>query len=430
MLEPNEWFSGIDLLQYVIWGLSLDEWGAFWFLSPDKQTGELKEIWPMPLGTTKPVKDKNKFVKGYLYTPRKNKSESFLIKPEFICRFIYAHPHDLWKSFPPLEASGLAIDTYDGIARTQRDIFTQSRGIPLSVLSLHEDINETDFASARARIREDWENERKIAIIRGGTMDVQTVGLSNQQLQIIQSHEFNRDEIDAIYMGGIQWRSAGISGEERDEINKEIKEVVIHPLHQLTAARIQINVINRFYSPDFIGSFEDVRAQDKALALQSHQIDWSGKTFDEARRDLQLPEYQEEQLPGLGNLPLRLATNPSFVLQFYGLTGLRDPNEAPDEVGNTFDLQDPEQMTNQLSGEQKGAIDLSQAINEGVKEELKRYQKVLVRTWRKKEETQDLVDRQFDSDIIFDEVFTDIKTALVSVQSEDDIKSIFAKWLN
>ncbi|MHC4181797.1 MAG: phage portal protein [Planctomycetota bacterium] len=414
--SPNEFFTRTALLQYLVWGLSLDEWGAFWYLAPDRNTGKLSEIWPMALGTVKPIKDKNQFVKHYLYTPRSKDNAPFPIPKRFICRFIYANPRNLWKSLPPLDAASLAIDTYGGIATTQRDLFTQSRGVPLSVISFDPNIGETDFAAIRQRIREDWESERKIALARGGTMDIQTIGFSNSQLQVIESSEFNRDEFDAIFMGGIQWRAAGITGEERDEINKEIKEVVIRPLHQLTAEQMQLNIINPFYGPEFIGEFEDVRAQDRAIQIQEHQVNWTGVTFDEARRDLSLPEYNEEQLPGLGNLPLRLATNPSFVLQFYGLADTRDPNEAPDEVGNTFDLQDPEQMTNQLSGEQKGAIDLSQAINEGVKEELKRYQKVLVRTWRKKEQAQDLVDRQFDSDIIFDEVFTDIK--------------IFAKWLN
>jgi hypothetical protein len=431
MLEPNEWFSGIDLLQYVVWGLSLDTWGAFWFLSPDRQTGELKEIWPMPLGTTKPVKDKNKFIKGYLYTPRKNKGESFLIKPEFICRFIYAHPHDLWKSFPPLEASTLAIDTYQGIARTQRDLFTQSRGIPLSVLSLDENISEPDFATARQRIRDDWESERKIAIIRGGTMDIQTVGLSNQQLQVIQSHEFNRDEIDAIYMGGIQWRSADISGQERDEINKEIKEVVIHPLHKLIAAKVQINVINRFYTPDFIGGFEDVRAQDRAILLQERNIYFRSHTFDEARAALNLPPVNNPDLPDYGELPYPLATNSSFVAGYYGISDLRDPQENVADVGNLPESRDETAQVNQLAeaGQQETGIDLKTAISDGVKEELKRYRKVLIRTYRKHNTVKSIIERKFDTSIIFPEIMSEIQEELLNVQSESDIAEIFSRWL-
>lgn len=429
--SPNEFFTRTALLQYLVWGLSLDEWGAFWYLAPDRNTGKLSEIWPMALGTVKPIKNKGQFVKDYLYTPKNKANPPFKIPKRFICRFTYANPLNLWKSLPPLEASTLAIDTYAGISTTQRDLFTQSRGVPLSVISFDPNLSETDFAVIRQRIREDWESERKIALARGGTMDVQTIGFSNSQLQVIESSEFNRDEFDAIFMGGIQWRSEGITGEERDEVNKEIKEVVIRPLHQLLAEQIGLNIINPFYGPEFVGDFEDVRAQDKALALQSHQIDWSGKTFDEARQDLNLPEYKEESLEGLGNLPLRLATNPSFVLQYFGLAQTPDPEETPEEVGNLDEFQDPEQTTNQIAlGEQKAAIDIESAINEGVKEELKRYQKVLLRTWRKREEPQDLIDRVFDSDIIFDDILTSISTKLISVTSEEDIKSIFAEWIN
>jgi hypothetical protein len=443
---PNEFFTGKDLLSYIVWGLSLDRWGAFWYLAPDSKTGGLREIWPIPLGRMRPIKDRNRYIKGYVYTPRKHAHEDelgtdfsttsgtgepFFIPEKFVCRFLYPHPFDLYRSLPPLDASTLAIDTYAGISTTQRDLFTQSRGVPLSVLSLDENISEPDFAVARQRIRDDWENERKIAIIRGGTMDVQTIGLSNRAMQVIESSSFNRDQFDAIFMGGIQWRRDDISGEERDTINKEIKEVVIRPIHELIAARVQISILSKFYGPDFVGDFEDVRAQDRAIQIQENQVNWTGKTFDEARRDLKLPEYKEESLPGLGNLPVRLATNPSFVLQYFDIASTPDPEENPEEVGNLIESQDPEQLTNQMVEQpEKAAIDIESAINEGIKEELKRYQKVLLRTWRKREEAQDLIDRQFDSDIIFEDVFINIQTKLISVSSEEDIKAIFAEWLN
>ena len=45
-----------------------------------------------------------------------------------------------------------------------------------------------------------------------------------KELEIVATQEFTRDEIDAIYMGGIQWRAKGVSGSDRDSINKEIKD--------------------------------------------------------------------------------------------------------------------------------------------------------------------------------------------------------------
>ena len=417
--QPNEFFTGDDLIKYTAWGLSLDEWGSAWFLSPNKVTGELEEIWPIRMGALRPVKHRTKFISHYVYTGKTG--DEVKIRPEYICRFIYSNPFDLWRSYPPLEASGLVMNLYEGITTAQRDLFTNSRGTPLSILSLDANISDPDFARARQVIHDDWQNERKIAIVRAGSLEVDTVGLSNKDLEVIATQEFTRDELDAIFMGGIQWRK-DTSGDELEEVNKSIKEIVIYPLHNLIAKRINLSILNPFYGSGFFGEFDDVRAQDRSLSLQERTIYFRSMKYNETREELGLPPFDNDLFPDYGELPYVLANDSSFISTYYGIGDVAEDKEEPEDIGNVAELLDPEAQVNQLAG---GEMDVQKAAVKGLYEELKNYEKVLKRSWRKHEDTERLIEYRFDSDIVPGDLFDEIKAQLAGVQNEDDIITIF-----
>ena len=440
MQYPNPFFDGTTLLKYTIWALSLDRWGAYWYLAPNKNNlGELAEIWPIPVGRITPVKHKTRYIDHYLYSS--SKGVSVKINPANVVRFMYVHPFDLWRSLTPLEASTLVMDVYEGITTAQRDLYTQSRGMPLSILSLDTNISDPDFASAREVIRDDWEEQRRVAIVRAGTMDIESVGFSNTDLQVIESQEFTRDEIDAIYMGGLQWRKQNTAG-DLEEINKAIKDVVIYPLHKMIAAQIQLYIINPWYGKELVGEFDDVRAQDRSLSLQENTIYFRSMTVDETRSKLGLEPIKTE-FDDYGTLPYGLANNPAFISTYYelGPEPIRDTGEKPPEIGNVEDSQDQEALVENLSETDtpKPVEDktktlslpdgLQQAAESGIKEELKRYRKVMLKSWKANQNPVELMTRVFDSDILPYETREEIQTKMVFVESEDDIKEIFSAWL-
>lgn len=441
MQYPNPFFDGTTLLKYTIWSLSLDPNGAYWFLAPNKKNpGELAEIWPIPAGRMTPVKHKTKYISHYVYTSSNGTTTP--IRTENVVRFMYPHPFDLWRSLTPLEASQLVMDVYEGITTAQRDLYSQSRGMPLSILSLDTNISDPDFSSAREVIRDDWEEQRRVAIVRAGTLDIESVGFSNTDLQVIESQQFTRDEIDAIYMGGISWRKDTATG-DREEVNKEIKEVVIHPLHKMIAAQIQLYIINPWYGSDLVGEFDDVRAQDRSLSLQENTIYFRSMTVDETRSKLGLEPIKTE-LDDYGKLPYGLANNPAFISTYYelGPTPVRDSGEKPPEIGNVEDSQDQEALVENLSetdtptpAEDKTKTfelpdGLQKAAEEGIKEELKRYKKVMLRSWRAKANPVDLMTKVFDSDILPYETREEIQHKMAFVESEEDIKEVFSAWIS
>jgi hypothetical protein len=231
-------------------------------------------------------------------------------------------------------------------------------------------------------------------------------------------------------MAGIQWRSSNISGDERNEINKEIKDAVIYPLHQLIAAQAQIHIITPFYSDKFYGKFTDVRAQDRSILLQERNVYFRIYTIDEARAEVGLQPFKNDELPDYGQLPVSLATNPAFVSKHYAPEPepVQETGELPDDVGNLPESQDSEMMVNQLA-EGKASIDIKAAVVDGMTTELKRYKKVITRDYRKHGDSNRLVEREFDTDIIPHDVMESIKLKLGAVTEEGHITEVFSEWL-
>jgi phage portal protein BeeE len=436
--SPNQFFGRMALFQYLIWSLMLCEDGAYWYLAPDSSNrNTIREIWPVQMNRLTPIKNQQQFISGYEY--RVNGRKPYIIPSQYICRFFLPNPFDMWKSLTPLVAAKYAMDVYTGIASSQRSLFTEGGGIPLSIVTVDPNMGDPDFNAVRAQIQEDWKNEKRIAVARAGTIDVKAVGISNKDLEAISSINTNRDEIDSVFMG-IPWRTPNfLGGEGIREANRQIRERVIHPLHTLISTQIQIHIMNLYYAngrdtSDYLVRFEDVRDRDRALAVQEHSVNWRAMTLNEARFQLGLPPYNDNRFDDMGNLLLHLSINPSYIQSLYGLdeSNIRDPQKKPDGVGNLPDSASPERTTNMLveSGSDANvslrSIDVDSAINEAIRTELKRYRTVLLRTFRKHES---VVDKSFDTDIIPFDIMSSIKMQLVSVASESDINEIFAEHL-
>ena len=242
-------------------------------------------------------------------------------------------------------------------------------------------------------------------------------------------------------MGGLQWRKQNTAG-DLEEINKAIKDVVIYPLHKMIAAQIQLYIINPWYGKELVGEFDDVRAQDRSLSLQENTIYFRSMTVDETRSKLGLEPIKTE-FDDYGTLPYGLANNPAFISTYYelGPEPIRDTGEKPPEIGNVEDSQDQEALVENLSETDtpKPVEDktktlslpdgLQQAAESGIKEELKRYRKVMLKSWKANQNPVELMTRVFDSDILPYETREEIQTKMVFVESEDDIKEIFSAWL-
>ena len=108
------------LIRHLIHFLSISNRGAFWYLAPDRKTGEIVEIWPVNSNQIQPIESDTHFVKEYLYTPRRGGSQ-FKIDAKYIFHMRYPDPHNAWASLPPLRAALLPTSTDDNIQNHKTD---------------------------------------------------------------------------------------------------------------------------------------------------------------------------------------------------------------------------------------------------------------------------------------------------------------------
>lgn len=441
---PNTEIDRISLLQLTVYWLSL-RGKAYWYLAPEQgNPNKIAEIWPMQADRVYPIAGKTRLIDRYVYRLRDGRNIS--IDPDYVVFFRYADPYDERDGLSPLHAATLPMETEIGSSKWQRDTYVTGRGIPHSVISLDKSLGDREFAVASARIREDFEEERKVAITRAGALTVETVGISPKDLELIKSRQFTRDELDIIFLlVAIHDHSSDTWLQAADKI---IKEKVIWSLHQMIAEQLTVQTVKRFYGEDDYAEFDDIRPQDRSQAVQEHNVNWRAKTINEAREDLGLPEYDDSfkfpndvQLEGFGNLPVPLAIDSSFVTLLYDI-GMVDPHllNLPGEADGLTRLMDkvnqtaaqrtqtkpanaklpglpsaesPKRMTNRLA---KKSFDAAKSL------ELKRWKKVALRELSKSGLPSE---REFASEILSTDEINAVKTALSECQNEDEIRALF-----
>ena len=121
--------------------------------------------------------------------------------------------------------------------------------------------------------------------------------------------------------------------------------------------------------------------------------------------------------PGIGNLPVQLANNPSFISTAYGMGGGVDGGniEKPDDVGNLNESQAPEQMANQLA--------TNEITRTAILAELKRWRKVAKRSLR---DSGSPLAKTFATNIIPQDMYVNIIKDLTT----HDIDDVFEEYRN
>lgn len=413
--EPNPFMTKTFLLRYTIYWLEMSRLGAFWYLAPDKDTGELIEIWPINPNQMTVVPSKTQFVDHYLYRPKGNQERGYKINPKYVVWFRYPDPHDYWGSLPPLLAALLPAEIELGIQNSQNKFYSESRGIPLSLVSLDPELGDSDFESARADIKTDWSNGATIAIARAGDIDVKSLGFTQRDLEILGNQNITRDKIDSIFFGYPIRSETAFDGDGIKEADRLVKEKKIFPLLVLLAEEITKSVIKPFYDRKLSGKFDDVRTADRALNIQEDALKSRWRTINDMRARDGDPPLDIPEFPGMGDLLVWLATNPSFIATKYGLNKKVDGGniETPPEVGNLNESQAPEASMNRLISSESEKV--------AVLTELKRWKTVAKRALNNGEP------RVFVSAVIPNELMSEIEYNVIGAKSIDEIERIFTE---
>lgn len=426
--SPNEFMTRSFLLQYIIFQLTVSKNGAFLYCAPNRNNpDEIVELWPIDSARVEVVHSKSTFVKHYLYTPRTG-GPTYRINRDNVVWFRYPNIFDYWASMPPLYAALDPISIELGINSSQKKFYTKSRGVPLSVVSAHPDVGSADYEKFKADIKRQWENDgSSIAIARGGTIDVKTLGFSQRDLEILGNQSLTRDKIDSAIMG-IPFRNPDFqSGEGLKQSEKFINSNVVHPLHVMLAEQITLQILIKYWGEGLRMEFDDIRTTDRALTMQEDNIQSRWTTIDEMRQKQGLPPLPD---PEIGGLITPLATNPSFISELKGMSSDPSHIEKDPDVGNVPGARDSVATVNQLArGDEKAPmqdIKMQDIRNDLIRSDLKKWRTVAKRTMKK---VGDPLARNFESRVVPINDAIEIRGALSSAYTEQQVSDIFETYL-
>jgi hypothetical protein len=432
--NPNNAMTKMYILRYVLYWMFLSPNGAFLYLVPDdNDPSTIVEIWPIMSDRIKPAKSPRGFVSYFEYRPRPNLGDTqkvYRLPTDYVMWFRYPDPHDYWKSLPPFLSSIRALEIGLGISDAQTKFYAKGRGIPMSIVSVDPNLNEPDFKRVRQDIKNDWADDgTTVAITRGGAIDIKHLGFTRKDLEIISSDQLTRDKVDSIIFGYPFRSDAVLGGRGIIEVDKLIKEKKIYPTHVLLAEMFTKFLLVKFFDVNKKAVFRDVRQQDRALNIQEKNVRSRWMSMNAMLTEENKKPIEVERLPGIGDLPLMLATNAAFVLKYYGIgEGNASHQDDSGDIGNLTDSQSPvqvaNQLTDQLTMDSKAAwqeINVEKAIIDGINQELKRWRVVAKRAI----ERQDRDATDFETDLIPISIKSIITERLKQAMTADDVVAIF-----
>ena len=415
--RPNSLMAGSYMLRYTAAWYLLRGNGYLFISTPSVGQGEPVELWPLPANQVLPLPEtlhegRGVFAGQAVIDYQYNVNGELQVLPgEQIVHFRMPNPFDWWEGLSPLQAAILGIQSDHAQAVWQRDFFKEDNAIPSAIISVPAETNEFDFDRQRELLSEQLRNGQKRLFTRSGDLKVEMISQTLEQMQIIQSRQFNRDEIDAVYGIPKGLVSGGLSGDSRLAAEIAFARNAIQPMLDYFAEQMSADLAP-YYGEGISIVAPNVIPQDRALEIQEYTIYAQDRTIDENRKVLGLegvklsPELSE--LQPFTNLPVRL------IQAALTQTGAQNVEllASGQQTGTLPGAQAPQAMTQDQAGKaQQIAIDT----------ELARWKKVALKALRTGQPQ-----REFASDVIPEEIKAAITDNLSLATTEEAINQLFA----
>ncbi len=389
LAAPNPTLSGFELIEQTVGMLELTG-NAYWFLAGDA-AGLPAQIWPLRPDRVAVAPDAREHVRGYVYTID---GRDISLDAAEVIHFRRWHPRSDYYGLSALEAARLAVQSDEAMARWNRDTFGANRAVPAGIVAITDFVSDADFE----RIKRDWREsysggERRTAFLRGGAVQWQGIGLSQQDVDFLNGRRFNREEVFHIF--GIP---PGLWSENATEANAHIAERVfiertLWPKLVRLAGKITAGLLP-FWGPDLEASFEDIRPTDISTRLAEVRTAYPVLSINEIRaRFYDLPPVAWGDAPVSGS-------------------GARDT--APGALA--ISIEDNE-AADAGSGEVGPAIKAGQA--DAVRRELKQWERYALRRLGQAGE------RPFVVDAVPDDLAVEIAARLRLAGTAEEVRAVF-----
>lgn len=321
---------------------------AFWFLYPDSR-GNIAELWPMPHHLVRPVPDESanpeRLFSHFVYTTSGGGRE-IPVPTDNVVYLRFPHPFDPYGALAPLAAGSLAALLDRNQARWNNTTFDAHKGLPTNIISIEKDTEEGEFRRLKADLKK---HHGENMVTRGGAIEVQRLGMTNEEAQYLESRGFNKAEIYEVFGVPTSDRATdtGLKEENRAFINQ-----TIWPLLQFIAGQITTYLVAPFFGENLFAEFTDIRPQDRALAVQESTTYWPSYAMNETRveRDLiELPkieiEVDGEKISLWDDVPTKVLEK--FIDKFLDTGGGETPPQLRPFTGEQPESEPPNAPTMQ-----------------------------------------------------------------------------------
>ncbi len=298
LAKPNPFLSGFELIEQTIGALELTG-NAYWFLAGDAR-GLPAQIWPLRPDRVVIVPDEQRHIRGYVYTID---GRDIPLEAVEVIHFRRWHPRDDYYGLSALQAARTAVESDRAMAQWNRDTFGADHAVPAGIVNVTEYVSDADFERIKGEWRESYGGpERRTAFLRGGAVQWQGIGLSQQDVDFLEGRKFNREEVFHIY--GIP---PGMWSENATEANATTAERVflertLWPKLVRLAGKITAELLP-FWGPDLLAAFADIRPTDVQARLSEIRTAYPVLSINEIRTryyDLPAVTWGENPVSGAG----------------------------------------------------------------------------------------------------------------------------------
>lgn len=371
--RPNPFMSGKYLRMYTwLWWLLRGE--AYWLKVFDR-TGDLAELWPIPASRMRPIPDAKKYIRAYGYTGRRGEPEQEIPAGQIVF-FRFPNPFDYHRGLSPITAYAMALKTDLGAQKWNQGAFDE--GIPFRViLSVPENMTTSNITRLRQEIRDEFEQRKRMLVVRGGDLKAQELGVSHQDMEFLAGREFTREEIDRVY--GIP---AGFWAKEATRANSEAAEAsfinyAVWPRVELFTEQINVQLVQPQYGEDYTLQAEDIRPRDRKLEMEEEAHQRGVWTFNQARAAQGDEDYDGPLAELIGSLPFPLATNPQFLIALMGYDPAGPVEAAPVPMAGSGAVESPEPPEEPEEPEEPDEAEgMAELAEKAMRDDLRRWESI------------------------------------------------------
>lgn len=254
------------------------------------------------------IPDSHKFIRAYQYSVESG-ARPIYFDPEEIIHLKSFNPNNDWYGLSPIESIALAAELDFKQQQYERNFFSENNAKVPGALAFADYIEQNAWDAIKGEIKErHGGTKREMLMLRGagkGGVQWVSMGLSQQDMQFLQSRQFTKEEIYQVLAPGLlsileknATENSAVAGE------KTFREYCVWIMLQRIAEGLSAQLLPRYAQPGenvLLGEFEDIRHRDRRIALNEQDSFGKTHTIAEIRKkfynDAPLGDVRDDLLP-------------------------------------------------------------------------------------------------------------------------------------